>query len=207
MILKIVYKTILICMALSLLTACATKYKDLEWSHYNDVTDGLFVTKDQSKLLLIGKKYHYIFDLNDSEQKLLDPKLRKYLTLHITSCIVDANTNEVYLEYTLISKGKDQDIWLKSGFHKVNGAVKEAYIFRKWGLIEGIRYLANNNMPAHYKLSKSYEFSVSEKHYSSTRTVISTTPVKYVTGMTLGLGMVAVWYPFYLIGDNESGPE
>ena len=178
-----------------MLASCATKYKDLKWSFYPESVNSFLVTEDESKLVLIGKEHHYIFDLYNDTRNMLFSKKRDQLSIQIGNVIV-LPSGKVQLEYTLWSPDKNQS-WLKGlGFHRVKGATSSFY--RYWGELNGMVYVAKEKIPAQYKLRKNHDFTVRVKSYSSAETVLSDTPVKIAVGMPLAIAGIAALYPFYI---------
>ena len=144
-----------------MLTSCATKYTDIP--SYTETISSFLITKKSNKLVIIGEKYHYIFNIDTKLKKLLLSKNRKKLSTAFNSFRVDLN-NTITGNYNIfISSDKVDDknhakLLNEVGFKK-DTSQKNHFLV---GSIKGKRYIAKK-IPAQYKFNKRYKIYIQEE--------------------------------------------
>ena len=148
------------------LISCTSTTKSL-WKDptYKEKIASFLITNDGKKLAIIGNKYHYIFELENSLRTILLSNKRNQLKPLFYSFNVDKN-NSISGKYILkFSTKKQSDIKeiKELGFKNKtysNGRKNSTYTFS--GSINGRRYSTNKNINAHYKFNKPYTITVKE---------------------------------------------
>ncbi len=96
-------KTLLIAILITTNLASCT---DALWqkSYYSETFKNFLITKDGQRIVLLGKKYHYIFDdKSDTIKKLLSWESRSKLEMEMDGFLVN-NTIDVNASVTVKSK-------------------------------------------------------------------------------------------------------
>lgn len=158
--LKKIFAFILI---ITLLSACSTKML-WENSKYRDTITKFLITSDSEKLIVLGKRYHYIFPIDKNLKNILESQERKLLTPLFKDLIVDEN-NDIRGNYSLVYNATDKlDInskWLlANGFKikKIADSIKTSYIYN--GKLSGTRYLPTEKVSFNHTFNKNYEIVV-----------------------------------------------
>lgn len=169
---------------------------------YTEHLDSIYISADKSKLVFIGKKYHYIFEASPSLTLALAASFRKKLTGEFDKFYVEYNEDigggyRLYLPHKFASKMEEKEA-LMMGFKKGDG---ESYFMD--GKISGRRYAANGpvipNATAE-KLNKNYSIAIEERP-SALKTVgrIAATPVTVLADGVLSIGAGIILFPVALM--------
>ena len=191
---NVIKKIIILNLIVSLLlTSCATKYADIP--SYRETISSFLITKKSNKLVIIGEKYHYIFNIDTKLKKLLLSKNRKKLSTAFNSFQVDSN-NTITGNYNIFISSDKVDSkshakWLNDVGFKKDANQKNHFLV---GSIRGKRYVAKK-IPAQYKFNKRYKIYVQEE----TRTIgkfksvadVLLSPIRVVTTV----GIIALSLP------------
>jgi len=179
-----------------LLTSCTSTTKSL-WENpaYNEKISSFLITENGEKLAIIGKKYHYIFSLENNLKDILISKKRDQLKPVFYSFKADKNNN-ISGKYTLNYTNKNPDeiaeIKILGFTNRVYGDRKTStYIFS--GALNGQRYTPDKNINANYEFNRSYTIKVEEPSTLTGNTVkalvtpvaVATDGVKTIAGMIL----------------------
>ena len=178
-------KTLLIAILITTNLASCT---DALWqkSYYSETFKNFLITKDGQKIVLLGKKYHYIFDdKSGTIKKLLSWESRSKLEMEIDGFLVN-NTIDVNASVTVKSKTQknssvelsDQEtVFLKDlGFTKARS--NDTVLKKKINLV-GTRYLPKSgvNYDKSSSFSKEYRVSIEQSSFGDKTIKIAFTPV------------------------------
>lgn len=194
------YVLVLLLISSLLFTSCATKKV---WSpvSYKEVLGSPLITEDGKKLVLVGKKYHYIFDLDSELKDILLSKRNERLTTYFDTFKVDENNKVVggyALYYPINQPQMDQDInWLKQmGFtwSGVGSPLEEKKEYCKDFKLVGMRYLLKDPKTVGTPSNTKYCLMVEEPDYQfSTSERLFMTPVSVAADGVLILGGTALF--------------
>lgn len=188
-----------------LFTSCVQK-ELMSKNQYNESIKNFLISKDGKKLVVIGEKYHYIFEMNKTLLEILTSRQKKDIKANFSSFSIDINNNIVgkyYLSYELYRPySKEEDklfnedlLWLeKQKFEKVkyySDMIKYKYGHK--GKLKGVRYLASDiNLPKN-SFNQEYVIRIQEENYKydkDTRDMLS--PVAQVADGVLIIGGVVL---------------
>jgi len=177
-------------------------------NEYDAYINSFLISEDKKKFVVISKKHHYIFSLDDKLRNILEWKNRKTIKPEFSLFNVDLNNNvigEYNLYYNLINDAKTEETLIKYGFEKTNKYTSMKGVYYKYsGKITGIRYLAKEPIPIKYKFEKVYRIHVKEKLNSLEKTTnIAMTPVMFtgnaIVMVTAAGTFIVLVIPIYFI--------
>lgn len=181
-------KTLLIAILITTNLASCT---DALWqkSYYSETFKNFLITKDGQRIVLLGKKYHYIFDdKSGTIKKLLSWESRSKLEMEIDGFLVN-NTIDVNASVTVKSKTqKNSSVELsdqETGFLMDLGFTKDhsndTVLKQKINLV-GTRYLPKSGVnydksSSLSSFSKEYRVSIEQSSFGDKTIKIAFTPV------------------------------
>lgn len=126
-------------------TGCFTKKfieSDFYTGRYQELVDIFLVTGDKSKLVLLGEKYHYIFDADASVAKILNSSCLPLISIIFTDLRVKKD-NRIIGNFTLTLALEEATDEQKKSAMDVGFAYDGKKLFMDMsGKLEGIRYSA-----------------------------------------------------------------
>lgn len=150
--------------SISLLTSCITE-KLWEKPEYTEKVSQFLMTEDGSNLVVVGKKYHYIFPTTPTLKHVLTWQHRNELEARFGQFTVRKD-GTISGSYSLLFDDKgvtEQDKkWLKSNEFVRSVGWKEAFWLYK-GNLDGQRYLAEKELPGLQKFPKTYSIVVTDQ--------------------------------------------
>lgn len=192
-------KTLLIAILITTNLASCT---DALWqkSYYSETFKNFLITKDGQRIVLLGKKYHYIFDdKSDTIKKLLSWESRSKLEMEINGFLVN-NTIDVNASVTVKANSSVKLSDQEKGFLKDLGFTKarsnDTVLKKKINLV-GTRYLPKSgvNYDKSSSFSKEYRVSIEQSSFGDKTIKIAFTPVALATDgvlMVAGVTMMTV---------------
>ncbi len=183
----------------SQLGGCLTRRMQQNRERYIEFIDAVLISQDQSKLVVIGKNHHYIFDAPPSLVHLLGSDLHtrvqaSFRTFRVESDNTITGSLELLLPYAGPSARQEA---LTIGFEPDG---PNALLLRL--KLKGERFAARGALPANnsYKLSKGYSVFVEEADgIGSTAMKVALTPVTVVADGLLYLGIALVVIPILIL--------
>lgn len=182
-----------------LFSGCATKEL---WSKesYKESVETFLMSHDKKQLIVIGKKYHYIFALDDKLKDILESKKRKKLKVLFQDFQLTSNENikGKYILYYHTNKKilqKDEDYkWFKTkGFEESNdnSMFEDKLKYVLIGELNGTRYNTNGVvMNSSQKFNQPYCVRIYENYYKYDEdTRLKNTPVTVTVD---GIATIAV---------------
>ena len=195
-------------------SSCATKEL---WSNarYKEVVENFLISSDGKKLVVVGKKYHYIFDLeSDLKEILLSERKEKLVTLFDTFKIGENNKIEGHyiLYYETKRDHSDQDLeWFRQkGFVKSekNHWLSKEIDYYKKGRVSGTRYLADKELPLSRTFNKQYCIQIEEPFYKyEEQERILATPIAITLDGAIVVGVTALFVMSHGSGFGGSDPR
>ena len=190
-----------------LFSACASK--TIQVKKYNDVDEKIisFMIKEDSKsLIVIGEKYHYIFEPNKTFEYLINNKQESFkLDIENGYYILDKKAFARFnVEIDEEKSSKDFIIWAYQNEAK-KSKTKDGKDYLKLEIkMNGKYYLPNpeinNNIP---KTDRIYQIKIKQSEIVDQNIEIS--PIKEVAKGVLGIVGVGVFIvigiPYFLIGE------
>jgi hypothetical protein len=183
------------------LSGCVTSRLH-ETTSYTERIGGVFVSSDRKSIVILGEKYHYIFDAPSQVLAALDPILHPEIRkAEFSSFNVNSN-NEIYGSVNLYASGKlnkqQEELALKAGFI-FNGSDQAQARVR----MQGKRYRAKESeKPVVQRLNKEYFVTVNEDpSIAGAALKVAATPVAIAADGALILGAVVlspIWIPIFL---------
>jgi len=161
---------------------------------YHEKVDSFLMTEDGSKLVVIGEKYHYIFDASPNLKKVLLGSFRPMVMGNFSDFYVTQN-NKITGNYTLDLYKKDatdeqRKSAIDAGFITNNNSELSLS-----GHLEGVRYSAEGfpEIDQRYKFNVPYYVDISEEQ-STAKLVgkILITPILVLADGVLILGGAAL---------------
>ncbi len=182
---------------LTLVSSCLTKYF---WEkQYDEVLRQFLVSKNGAQTVIIGEKYHYIFD--DNSRIIADLLLWKkrrflYIDLENTYLKVDRNNNvtgHATIKTNTQLLKNEYDYLVSLGFAQSSYGILSIKLNLK-----GKRYLPKKGANFYgYNLNNQYKFKVNyEKNEAETAMAIAVTPITVAVDATLWIGNNILLAPF-----------
>lgn len=144
-------------------------------SYYKEIVSSVLIAEDNSSLVAIGEKYHYVLKNVENISSIIKSPLHKKLKLKFIDANVNRdNTITGYFRIVIIDPNKNEySEAVKYGFIKDNN-----YMFLNFKL-NGTRYLAGNMvLKDRYLLNDQYSISVSEPEGGMKKALkIAATPI------------------------------
>jgi hypothetical protein len=204
---KIEFKYTSTLVFLLLLCGCAQTQTDKLWSAptYTERINQFLINPEDKSLIIIGEKYHYIFNEDSAPLVLLGWSSRK--NLHAFFYAFEVNSENIVTgTYSLNSDSKKASIeeinWLKSNGFKIN----KSGLYTKTLKVSGTRYLAGNvHISNSSHLNKQYRISI-ERPNSTFETISKTalTPITVTSDAVTVIGgtalLVAIAVPIMAVG-------
>ena len=173
------------------IASCATDYTSSKGFVYEESIESFVMTSAGKKLVIIGKNYHYIFDLDDKLQSILLSGKRKQITPSFRNFTVGRN-NEVHGEYSLFLVSSDTN-WLSHHDFVLSQTKQKEYVYK--GTLRGHRYLAKEPLPEKYKFNKEYRVDVYVLDSIGTKSMkVLLTPVAIAADLTLAIVTVGGFF-------------
>ena len=208
---KTKFKYILLLVIL-LLHGCSQTGTSRLWTppRYTEKINQFLINPKDKSLIVIGEKYHYIFDENSAPLNLLTWSGRKNLRAYFNDFKINSE-NIVNGSFTITCNSKkvstDEAQWLKKNGFIIN----QNGFYNKMLKIKGTRYLKRNNKVNHLShLNEDYYILVEEPNstsdiiYKTVLTPITVTgdAVYVIGGIPLVLGLVAIILPIKTVVDG-----
>lgn len=187
-------------------TSCAQK-ELMSKNRYKDLVNNFLITQDSKKLVVIGQKHHYIFDIDKNLKSILSSSRKKGIEARFS--IFEVNRDDVikggyFLEYKVqryFSKKErlkyyEDTKWLKeSGFKKQKEQkIPDKEVYKYTSKLVGERYIASNIKIPKNSFNKEYAITIEEidkyKYDKYTRKRLS--PVAYTADGALFIGGVVL---------------
>lgn len=153
------------------LTVCTSPTSQLWKDHYKssfygEVIDGLAVNPEDQSLIVVGEKYHYLFDRNEVLAYLLAHYNGKNMTFDLEHGRYEANEEQIKANFTVridVNQiGKENILWLND--HKVATNKDQNNYFNIHLSLKGKRYTADPVVnQVVQELSKQYKINIAEK--------------------------------------------
>ena len=164
---------------------------------YKEKVESFLISDDSEKLVIIGNKYHYIFELDHDLKKILLSKNKSQLKARFSLFKVNGNnvvSGKYYLNY--IGNNKEYRDWLnKVGFEsRIN---RDRTVFSYSGSMIGQRYTANKKIITTNNFNKQYTLRVEEPSTLSIGKVLATPIAVVADGVKLAASIYLV--PLVLI--------
>lgn len=193
---SIISKTIIFLSVILLFSGCVTKELWEGKNHYDESVQSFNI--EENNLIVVGKKYHYIFKIDNKLKKLLLSEDRKGISFKAHNFDIDKNNNvngNIFLQYK-----KEKYAYLENlGFHQSqNSAVIEIELI-------GTRYLPRANFHYENKFSKEYKIQFREnwsKYDKSTKVLLS--PLSVIADGVLMVVGIGVAVPLILVSYEVS---
>lgn len=194
-------RIILITLVISILfTSCVTKSL---WSNnkYKESIQNFLLSKDGKKLLIIGKKHHYIFSIDDNLKEVLLSKRKKNISPFFS--IFKLNEHNIIsgvftLNYSAKKIEIDDKKWLKENGFTLGDSTNR---YKKTISIAGQRYLANEIKIPTSQFNKKYYINIDTKQYKyNTAERLLLSPVAVVADGILVIGTIALFVVFAKAG-------
>lgn len=179
-------------------------------STYKETLHQFLVSEDNKQLILIGEKFHYIFDQANELNTILLSENRNILSTNLNNRNFSTYNNKIDADFKIQCDGNDatkkQIDWLiKNGFKRERQPPPN-FIFYKTFHITGKRYLSNNFLSTETNtLNKKYNIEVIEFTKSSgvlAKTAL--TPLMLTAEgaayLTIG-GMIVIFSPIILLDE------
>jgi len=180
-------------------SGCATKAlletaRSPDTYEYKEVIDQVMMTEDGRKLVVIGPKFHYIFDVKPQFSKILRSPLQEKLTAGISDFFVREDAS-VSGNVVLTLKDANDEEFAQAESLGFTGSKTEARL--RYDL-RGKRYSASGfDMPAGLKqLNRSYEVSVVEWHKGLKQAMVLLTPLTVAADGVIVLAaipLLSIW--------------
>ena len=190
--------TLLIICSLFIIS-CAGGSTEKLWKNpvYKEKVESFLISDDSEKLVIIGNKYHYIFELDHDLKKILLSKNKSQLKARFSLFKVNGNnvvSGKYYLNY--IGDNKEYRDWLnKVGFEsRIN---RDRTVFSYSGSMIGQRYTANKKIITTNNFNKQYTLRVEEPSTLSIGKVLATPIAVVADGVKLAASIYLV--PLVLI--------
>lgn len=217
-------QSFLVILSLLLNSSCATRQLWEEKRYYDDTIKEYLVSDDGSKVIFLGKKYHYIFDDNSGAVKqLLKWGGRSKLVMNIYD-FKALSENDVKLSVWISSAPQKElsnknlptlskeeiDFLRKLGF--LEGKTGSNNMLSKKIDLNGTRYLPkpNVNYEISSSLNKEYKVKVEYSNFFDKTVKVALTPITVAedaiiivtgTGLVITFGVVAgaISLPLYFV--------
>jgi hypothetical protein len=173
---------------------CVTKklYETLEThdTQYDETALSFLVTEDGSNLVVLGEKYHYIFDhIAPSLTHVLGSPLRTVVAADLTNFRVRRD-NAVTGDYTL-------QLLEQASAEERNRAIEAGFVAPELtlsGHLKGVRYSAEGfpSPPETQRFARPYVVSITEDAESKLAAKIVLTPLAVAADGLIVLGIVAL---------------
>ncbi len=171
------------------ITGCLTaKLYGTRETQYDETALSFLVTEDGSELVVVGEKYHYIFDdISPSLRHVLGSPLRTVVTANLTSFRVRRD-NVVTGDYTLELSGQASDEERRSAIDA--GFVAPELTLS--GSLKGIRYSAKGfpSLTETQRFNRPYIVSITEESGANLPTKILLTPLAVTADGLIVLGLL-----------------
>ncbi|WP_174931537.1 hypothetical protein [Burkholderia lata] len=164
-----------------------------EDGHYEETVDRFLVSEDGKKFVVLGKKYHYIFDMPEHLGAVLASSYRKSINASLYGFV--AQGSKISGEFSLRlhrndMTGEDWDRALEDGFTKL-GSVDLGMT----GALAGSRYLADGFAQGKTwsSFTHSYKIQVTDRITTAGKAVrVLATPVTLAADGVMMLGAVVL---------------
>jgi hypothetical protein len=205
-------KMLFIFLASLILTSCTS----ILWrkSGYEEEFQRFLMSEDGAELVVIGKKFHYIFSIDENLQSVLLWGNRKKIHPHFYDFSVSGDgiiSGNYRLDIIADGSNGDDIGWLlAAGFQKSPEFHDEFGNYFYDGVLNGIRYRANRLVNAHVenigKFSRKYQIFIGEADSSIWQAgKILMTPVTVALdgGLVIGAGELLLFY-YFIYGIDEN---
>lgn len=186
-----------------LFSGCATKEL---WSNenYKESVETFLISKDKKQLVVIGKKYHYIFDLDDRLKDILESEKRKKLKVFFQDFQLISNENiqgkyALYYHTDRKELKNDEDYkWFESkGFKDSddNSIFSDKLKYVLIGKLKGKRYNPDGVMiPNSKKFNQPYCVRIYEHYYKYDEdTRLKNTPITVTVDSVVTTAVTALF--------------
>lgn len=131
---------------------------------YQEVVTSFLITEDKSKLVLLGEKYHYIFDADVSMVKILNSSCLPLISVYFTDLRVKKD-NRITGNFTLTLASSATDEQKKSAMDVGFAYDGEKLFMEMSGKLDGIRYSATGfaGVPLSYRTNGPYYLDIVEE--------------------------------------------
>ncbi len=177
-------------------TGCLTKkFNESRFvtGKYQDTVISYLITEDGSKFVVLGEKYHYIFDVSPNLKKVLLGSFRSVVTAYFRNAYVTKD-NKITCDYFLSISEEATDEQRKSaveaGFTSDNNSELSLS-----GHLEGIRYGTDGfpSIAQRYKFNQPYYVNITEEPSTANKAgIILLTPIVVLADGVLILAGIAL---------------
>jgi hypothetical protein len=168
---------------------------------YKDTIYSFLITEDGSKFVVLGEKYHYIFDVSPNLKKVLLGSFRSEVRAYFKDFHV-AQDNKITGDYSLVLLAEATDEQGKSAID-AGFTLNETYLELS-GHLEGIRYSAEGFPPISetYKFNRQYEVEIQEELTTANKAgkILATPIVVLADGVLILTGVALVLVVLFLGG-------
>lgn len=183
----------IICFVIVLiLSSCGLTERMLERPQYREEIRQFSLTEDGKNILAVGKKYHYVFQVNNNLNNILNWKYKNLLTPKFGKFSIEDDNEGINGRYRLIVKKEqlptsEHDWLLRNGFQdkKFDGFVYNDTIL-------GRRYEKKQEIKLYNEYKEPYILYISENPSVISKTLkITATPITLAADGTAGMLGVA----------------
>ena len=158
---------------------CADYHKVRRDIISTEVVSSVLISADQTKIVVMTRQYHYIFDVPTPVVQALKAPFHTYVQATFSTFHVDAAGKTIGTVSLLISNAPNEalEAAISAGFAKTASGAAYATT------LHGDRYGAGNLQPTQqYKLNKTYEITVVSEGYEWRPTPIATVEGEFALG-------------------------
>ncbi|VWB65457.1 5-formyltetrahydrofolate cyclo-ligase [Burkholderia lata] len=164
-----------------------------EDGRYEETVDRFLVSEDGRKFVVLGKKYHYIFDMPEHLGAVLASPYRKSINAALYGFVAQGSKISGKFSLQLSRTGMTDDDWnraLEDGFTKRGSSGLEMT-----GVLDGSRYLADGFAQGKTRSSfaHAYKIQVTDRITTAGKAVrVLATPVTLAADGVMMIGAVAL---------------
>lgn len=161
---------------------------------YQDTVISFLITEDGSKFVVLGEKYHYIFDVSPNLKKVLLGSFRSSVTAYFKEFHVSLD-NKITGDYS-ISLSSDANDEQKKAAIDAGFITDDQSTLSLSGHLEGIRYSAEGFPPIGqtYKFNQQYIVEIQEEQSAANKAgkILATPIVVLADGVLILTGVALV---------------
>jgi len=211
---KALINQVIVFFLIFVLTGCTSTTSKLWKDHYKsssygEVIDALAVNSGDQSLIVVGEKYHYLFDRNEVLAYLLAHYDGKNMIFDLEHGQYETEEDRIKANFTVninLNQLENEDIqWLNN--HKIITNKDQNNIVDIHLSLKGKRYIADPVVnQAVQKLSKQYKISISEKQIDNLNNGVRilltplTLAVDGVGAVSITVGVVAATGAIAVVG-------
>jgi len=164
-----------------------------EDGRYEETVDRFLVSEDGRKFVVLGKKYHYIFDMPEHLGAVLASPYRKSINVALYRFVAQGSKISGKFSLQLSRTGMTDDDWnraLEDGFTKRGSSGLEMT-----GVLDGSRYLADGFVQGKTwsSFAHAYKIHVTDRITTAGKAVrVLATPVTFAADGVMMIGAVVL---------------